>query len=191
MKEHPDKATMDALMPAIRQYQELAVKHGINDIFQDNGGKLLQVILTLGLTVLPGREGNDAKDETGMEYELKSVNLDLTKSFSTHHHLNPVILAKYRQVDWVFAMYRGIELACVHLMKPWQLEPLFARWEAKWHADGGKDINNPKIPAGYVLERGELLSGVNPALNFRPSGIVPVQPQLDPFKPDDEKSDLV
>ncbi len=190
MKEHPDKATMDALMPAIRQYQELAVKHGINDIFQDNGGKLLQVILTLGLTVLPGREGNDAKDEIGMEYELKSVNLDLTTSFSTHHHLNPVILAKYRQVDWVFAMYRGIELVCVHLMKPWQLEPLFARWEAKWHADGGKDINNPKIPAGYVLGHGELLSGAIPALNYRPSGIVPARPQLDPFRPDDEKSKL-
>jgi hypothetical protein len=190
MKEHPDKALMDTLMPAIRQYQELAVKHGINDIFQDNGGKLLQVILTLGLIVLPGREGNDAKDGTGREYELKSVNLDLTKSFSTHHHLNPVILSKYRQVDWVFAMYNGIKLACVHLMKPWQLEPLFKRWEAKWHADGGKDINNPKIPAGYVLEHGELLSGQVPALNYRPSGMVPVPPQLDPFKPDDDKFEL-
>ena len=48
---------MDALLPSIREYQRLAEKHGINDIFQDNGGKLLQVILTLGLTVLSGREG--------------------------------------------------------------------------------------------------------------------------------------
>jgi len=31
----------------------------------------------LGLTVLPGREGNDAKDAHGREYELKSVNIDL------------------------------------------------------------------------------------------------------------------
>lgn len=113
MKEHPDKALMDELMPAIRKYQALASRHGINDIFQDNGGKLLQVILTLGLSVLPGREGNDAVDELGLEYELKSVNLDLTKNFSTHHHLNPVILAKYRQVDWIFAMYREIGRAHV------------------------------------------------------------------------------
>ena len=186
MKAHPDKARMDELMPAIREYQALAYQHGINDIFQDNGGKLLQVILTLGLTVLPGREGNDAVDELGLEYELKSVNLDLTKNFSTHHHLNPIILAKYRKVDWVFAMYRGIELVCVHLMKPWQLEPWFAKQEAKWHADGGKDINNPKIPVGYVLEHGLLLSGANPGLTFRPSGMVPVEPQLDPFKADNE-----
>jgi len=185
MKEHPDKQLMDRLMPAIREYQSLAIKHGITDIFQDNGGKLLQVILTLGLTVLPGREGNDAVDETGREYELKSVNLDLTKSFSTHHHLNPIILAKYRQVDWVFAMYRGIELACVHLLKPWQLEPLFQRWEKKWHSDGGKDINNPKIPAGYVLEHGKLLSGTIPNITYRPSGLFPTPPPLDPFKPDE------
>ena len=61
---------MDALLPAVREYQALAMTHGINDIFQDNGGKLLQVILTLGLTVLPGREGNDAVDADGREYEL-------------------------------------------------------------------------------------------------------------------------
>lgn len=131
MKAHPDKAKMDELMPAIREFQALATKHGVGDIFQDNGGKLLQVVLTLGLTVLSGREGNDAKDETGREFELKSVNLDLTKSFSTHHHLNPAILKKYRQVSWVFAMYRGIELICIHTMEPKQLEPLFKRWESK------------------------------------------------------------
>ncbi len=185
MKAHPDKARMDALMPAIRQFQALAQQHGINDIFQDNGGKLLQVILTLGLTVLPGREGNDARDALGLEYELKSVNLDLTKNFSTHHHLNPIILAKYRKVDWVFAMYRGIELISVYSMKPWQLEPWFLKQELKWHADGGKDINNPKIPVGYVLEHGRLVSGCDPDIKFRPSKMVPIAPMRDPFQPDD------
>ena len=103
MKIHPDKQLLDALFPHIRQYQALAEKHGINDIFQDNGGKLLQVILTTSLEVLPGREGNDARDAAGNEYELKSVNTSLTKSFSTHHHMNPTIIAKYRRVDWIFA----------------------------------------------------------------------------------------
>lgn len=145
---------MDALMPAVRQYQALAEKHGINDIFQDNGGKLLQVILTMGLTVLSGREGNDAMDDAGREYELKSVNLDLTKSFSTHHHLNPTILTKYRQVRWMFAVYRGIELVCIHAVEPAQLEPLFTQWEEKWHRDGGKDINNPKIPVSFTWAMG-------------------------------------
>ena len=74
---------MERLLPSIRNYQELASKHGIGDIFQDNGGKLLQLILLTGLEVIPGREGNDARDETGKEYELKSVNVLLTQSFST------------------------------------------------------------------------------------------------------------
>lgn len=59
---HEDQKELDILFPAIQKMQELASKHGINDIFQDNGGKLLQVLLITGLDVLPGREGNDAKD---------------------------------------------------------------------------------------------------------------------------------
>ena len=99
MKPPPDWKLMEELLGHVREYQQLAKKHGIADIFQDNGGKLLQVTLLLGLKVLPGREGNDAVDEEGSEYELKSVNTDLTKSFSTHHHINPTIIAKYRKGD--------------------------------------------------------------------------------------------
>ena len=65
MRPHPDKAVLDAIFPSVRKYQELASKHGIGDIFQDNGGKLLQLILLTSLTVIPGREGNDARDEKG------------------------------------------------------------------------------------------------------------------------------
>ncbi|WP_108605162.1 PDDEXK family nuclease [Saccharobesus litoralis] len=130
---------------------------GINDIFQDNGGKLLQVLLITGLEVLPGREGNDAKDANGNEYELKSVNSLLTKSFSTHHHMNPVIIEKYRQVDWIFAVYAGIKLLSIHQLTPTDLEPYYSKWSDKWHADGGKDINNPKIPLKFVLEHGRTI----------------------------------
>lgn len=137
--------------------QELASKHGIRDIFQDNGGKLLQVLLITGLEALPGREGNDAKDAAGQEYELKSVNILLTKSFSTHHHINPGIIAKYRQVHWIFAVYKGIKLLSIYRLTPADLEPFYTRWETKWHYDGEKDINNPKIPLRYVEEHGELI----------------------------------
>ena len=158
MKPHPDKAILDRLFPYIRQYQELASKHGIRDIFQDNGGKLLQVSLITGLRILPSREGNDAVDKQGNEYELKSVNMLLTQSFSTHHHMNRTIIAKYRQVDWIFAVYRGIELVSIYRLTPADLEPFYRRWEAKWHAESGKDINNPKIPLTFVMmEHGELI----------------------------------
>jgi hypothetical protein len=163
MKPHPDKAVLDRLFPAVREYQKLASKHGINDIFQDNGGKLLQMLLVTGLQSLGVREGNDAKDANGNEYELKSVNISLTRSFSTHHHLNPVILAKYRKVDWIMAVYEGIELQRVYRLKPKDLEPLFSKWEKKWHDDGGKDINNPKIPLGFVEKVGSMIYTVSPA----------------------------
>ena len=157
MKPHKDKDQLDALMGAIRAYQDLASKHGINDIFQDNGGKLLQVLLYTGLTSLEKREGNDAHDDRGNEYELKSVNINLTQSFSTHHHMNPVIIAKYRKVNWIFAAYEGIELKAIYSLTPSDLEPFYKKWEEKWHADGGKDINNPKIPVSYVIKHGKKI----------------------------------
>ena len=157
MKPHKDREHLEQLLPFIRQYQALATKHGIDDIFQDNGGKLLQVLLITGLRILPGRLGNDAVDENGTEYELKSVNADLTSSFSTHHHLNPTILEKYRETEWIFAIYHNIELASIYHMGPADLEfPYFDRWEAKWNATG-RDINNPKIPVKFVQTHGRLI----------------------------------
>jgi Restriction endonuclease PvuII len=163
MMPHPDKAILDDLFPYIQQYQDLASQHGINDIFQDNGGKLLQVLLVTGLVIIPGREGNDAKDTDGNEFELKSVNIALTKSFSTHHHINPRIIEKYRKVDWIFAVYRGINLLSIYKLTPQALEYFYTQWEEKWHSKGGKDINNPKIPLKYVMEHGELLYSSEPS----------------------------
>ena len=154
MKPHRDKLELDRLFPFIREYQQLAIRHGIDDIFQDNGGKILQVILTTGLKILPGREGNDAIDAVGREYELKSVNIYLTQSFSTHHHMNPVIISKYRKVDWIFAVYKGIELQEIYQLTPDMLEYFYSKWEQKWVEDGNKDINNPKIPLKFVRDQG-------------------------------------
>jgi Restriction endonuclease PvuII len=56
MKQHPDKAELDRLFPYIREFQALATKHGIGDIFQDNGGKLLQLLLITGLKGIGSRE---------------------------------------------------------------------------------------------------------------------------------------
>jgi len=85
------------------------------------------------------------------------VNTSLTQSFSTHHRRNPTIVAKYRQVDWAFAVCERIELQAIYQMKPAGLEPYFSKWETKWHESRGKDINNPKIPVKFVVERGEVV----------------------------------
>ena len=156
MRAHRDKKALDKLFPYIQQYQELASKHGINDIFQDNGGKLLQLVLITGLRVTGKREGNDAVDSQGNEYELKTVNARLTTSFSTHHHLNLGILAKYRKVDWFFAIYEGIELQRIYRMGPKQLSLYFDAWESKYRSNE-QAINNPKIPLKFVELNGNLV----------------------------------
>ena len=168
-----DQTVFEKCIPAIRRYQQLATKHGIGDIFQDNGGKLLQIILITRLKVLPGREGNDAVDANGRECELKSVNRSLTRSFSTHHHLNPTIVSKYRKVDWYFAVYEGIELIVLYKVAAKKLEPYFSQWETKWKESGGKDINNPKIPLKFVESVGEVIHETKSA-----SAVVPISRTL-------------
>lgn len=162
--ELTDVEQINHLFPSIRAFQELAYKYNINDVFQDNGGKLLQLLLITGLANMPGREGNDAISNSGREFELKTVNISLTRSFSTNHHLNPSLIDKYRKVDWIFGVYQGIEVQRVYLVRPEDLEEkYFTKWENKWHNEGGKDINNPKIPLSHVSSIGTLLYPVEGA----------------------------
>lgn len=156
MAKHPDWKRLEKLMPAVREFQSLATEHGIDDIFQDNGGKILQMLLALNLQGIPGREGNDAVDVEGREYELKSVNIWLTAGFSTNHHINIPIIEKYRKARWVFAIYEGIEMRRAFYMPADKLEVYFSAWEEKWKAER-KDINNPKVPLKFVCEHGECL----------------------------------
>ncbi|MEA3207492.1 MAG: putative ATP-dependent endonuclease of the family [Chthoniobacter sp.] len=74
------------------------------------------------------------------------------------------------------AAYEGIELQAVYLMESAQLEPYFTKWETKWHTDGGKDINNPKIPYTFVKENGlRVFVATEP-----PVPVVPAAPELRP-----------
>lgn len=156
MNHETDLEKLHRLLPYIREYQDLANKYNINDIFQDNGGKYLQILMTLGLTSDGSREGNDAIDSEGNEYEIKTLNINLQRSFSTHHHLNPVIIQKYRQVSWFFIPFKGIEMQAIYKLTPEKMEYFYKTWEEKWNSEQ-KDINNPKIPLKYVMEHGELI----------------------------------
>lgn len=81
--------------------------------------------------------------------------------------MNPVIIAKYRKVPWIFAIYRDITLQTVYLLEPADLEFYFTKWEEKWHEEGGKDINNPKIPIKYVMTNGTIVNGTVPDLSIK------------------------
>lgn len=175
MKNNPDYEEYLRLFPAIQEYQALATKYNIADIFQDNGGKYVQLLILLGLKTSGKREGNDAFDENGVEFEIKTVNMGLTRNFSTHHHMNPVIIKKYRQVDWFFAVYKSIELQVIYRVKPDVMEPFYEKWEKKWHDDGGKDINNPKVPLSYVMQHGEVF--------WLPDGVEKFELPVKPRKP--------
>src|SRR3546814_13480737 len=63
MERHPDWERLEKLMPAVRAFQRLAQEHGIDDIFQDNGGifqdnggKILQMVLALNFQGIPERD---------------------------------------------------------------------------------------------------------------------------------------
>lgn len=95
-----------------------------------------------------------------LQFELKTLNIRKKGGFTTHHHLNPTIIAKYRKVDWIFAAYEGIELRAIWKLTPDQMEPWFKLWEERWHVTGGKDINNPKVARRFVFENGKLLYSI-------------------------------
>jgi len=156
-KRKADLERLRAAFTGLREMQQLANEYGVNDILQDNGGKVLQVLILLGLQISPGREGNDAVDDEGNEYELKTVNRSLRKNagITTHHHLTKDILDKYRAVKaWYIAFYEGIELKEIWKVLPEHLEEKFNEWETKAESQG--PINNPKIPIRFV-HKGELV----------------------------------
>jgi restriction endonuclease PvuII len=163
-QEQTDLQVLEQAMAGCQALQDLAVKYGIKDIFQDNGGKVLQSLIILGLTAKPGREGNDAVDNEGNEYELKTLNISLRTSVTTHHHLNLRILGKYRQVKaWYISLYENIVLKEIYRITPDELKPIFDQWENRLQQPGATPINNPKIPLRFIIQHGTRVYPASPS----------------------------
>lgn len=144
----------------------LAKQHEINDIAQDNNLKLLQTLVYFDLQNQSRREGSDAIDRYGNDWELKTANANLVTGFSTNHHTNHERIAQFRKERWLFSIYSGIELKEVYAMSPKMLEPYFTDWTNKVNdkAAAGMDnphINNPKIPIKFVRANGIKVYPVN------------------------------
>lgn len=151
-------AKLDRLWSALNELAQMAKSYGIDDLFQDNGAKILQQLVYLNFDILPGREGNDAVSVSGTEWEMKSINIGTSATgFSTNHHTTFDIINKYRSVPWSFAIYNGIKLLAIYVMTPAQLEPLFSHWETKLRTENITHLNNPKIPIKFVKEKGLLV----------------------------------
>ena len=150
---------LNSMWSNLDEIEALAHTYEINDIAQDNNLKLLQTLVIFDFQNQAGREGSDAIDRYGHAWELKTVNIDLTKSFSTNHHTNLERITVFRQERWLFSVYRGILLEEVYAVNPLALEPYFTKWEntVKGKIEAGNEnphINNPKIPLKFVREVG-------------------------------------
>lgn len=147
---------IEDLWEGVQGYQNLADKYGIDDIFADNGGKVLQLAIATGLDVSPNRRGPDYFDRMGNKYEVKTANmLKQVTGFSTNHHVTHHTIAGYRSRRFVFALYEGITLMEVYLVDSKDLEPFFKNWEKLLKTRS--HINNPKIPFDHVREVGTVM----------------------------------
>ncbi len=161
---------IEKLWSNLQALSDLAHQYGIDDIFQDNGAKILQQLIYLNMQILPGREGNDCISESGTEWEMKSINLNTSASgFSTNHHTTYDIVHKYRQVPWSFAIYYGIELSEIYVMTPEMLNPIFCDMEDKLRTR--THLNNPKIPVKFVRDYGIRVFPINPRNPIDPDSI--------------------
>ena len=172
-KEHKAKIErLEPLWSSLSDLIEMAREYGIEDIFQDNGAKILQQLVYLNFKALPGREGNDAISANGLEWEMKSINLNTSATgFSTNHHTNFEIIAKYRKVPWSFAIYYGEKLSEIYVMTHEQLKPVFDHWEQKLRTENLAHLNNPKISVTFVRENGIQVYPINPESPIDPEDL--------------------
>lgn len=170
-QEHRDKIKrMEGLWANLQALADLCKEYGIEDMLQDNGLKVMQQLVYLNMDFLPGREGNDSISNSGTEREMKSVNILLTSGFSTNHHTNHDIIAKYRKVPRSFAIYEGINLKEIYVLTPAQLEPIYQHWEEQLN-NGRSHLNNPKIPVKFVRANGLKVYPINPDNPIDPDSI--------------------
>ena len=171
-REHRQKIEkVERLWANLHDLADMCKEYGIEDMMQDNGLKVMQQLVYMNMDFLPGREGNDSVSASGTEWEMKSVNIRLTSGFSTNHHTNHEIIAKYRKVPWSFAIYEDITLKEIYVLRPEELEPLFQHWERMLEKGDRTHLNNPKIPVKYVREHGLRVYPINPANPIDPDSI--------------------
>jgi len=160
LEPHPDYRNVAVMTNASNGYlQAIGSRHGISNITQDNGHRVLLLSLAMNVGVLPGRTGNDLRDSSSWEYELKTCSLESNHPcFTTNHHLNMTIIDKYRKAGFIFALYSRGKLVCAWAVHPDALASHFDKWE-KDLLDGKEHHNNRTIPINHVREVGTLIYG--------------------------------
>lgn len=150
--------------------QGQASRLNIHNVFDDGGYKELILLTMFGLKKM-SRTGNDAQDDEGRHYEIKTVarvsstgevkpNLQVT----TEHTLTMANLDRYREAHlFIVAVFDQSQPEAIYEIAPSKLEPYFTKWEKKLAGqqevaaeEGGAPVhlNNPKIPINFVIKHG-------------------------------------
>jgi hypothetical protein len=154
-----------AILEMGKALQSHASSAGIHNVMSDNGYQELVILTLFGLTKLR-REGNDAIDGEGREYELKTVGrissegaVKKSLGVTTEHTLTMANIERYRAgYLWIIAIFRQTVPESIWEITPAALEPIFAKWEEKLGGMGAAGnlahINNPKVPMWFVERYG-------------------------------------
>ncbi|MFJ9039578.1 hypothetical protein ACIRF8_23630 [Streptomyces sp. NPDC102406] len=150
--------------------QELASVRRIHNVFDDGGYKELLLLSLFNLAKGGDRTGNDAIDDQGREYEIKTVARVSAKgerkkylNVTTEHTLTLENVERYRNVHlWIVAVFDQSNPEVIYEIPPARLERYFSIWEAKLRGqelnrrEGGapNHLNNPKIPLSYIANHG-------------------------------------
>jgi Restriction endonuclease PvuII len=120
--------------------EEEANRFNIFNVFDDGGYRTLLLLEMLSMKKAgDGRLGDDACDDQGRTYELKTVNLVSTRGerkdeypgVTTEHTLTRDNIARYRKTHaWVVGVFMGNRPLDVYVIPTKALEPYFKKWEA-------------------------------------------------------------
>jgi len=153
--------------------QEVASTRRIHNVFDDGGYKELLLLSLFNLTKGGGRTGNDAVDDQGREYEIKTVARVSAKgerkpylNVTTEHTLTLENVERYRNVHlWIVAVFDQSNPEVIYEVSPARLERYFSLWESKLRdqealrREGGAPVhlNNPKIPLSFIALHGVVV----------------------------------
>jgi hypothetical protein len=174
--------------------ERLANASGIYNVFDDGGYRTLLMLTMFGLTKPAGRLGHDAVGEDGSTYELKTINLVDTRGrtrrsypgVTTEHTLRQNNVDRYRQArSWLIGVFSGNVPLEVWEVPSSALEPYYREWERRIGVAPNKEINNPKIPFGFVaaVGRRHLVEDSAHILRPKPGRY---RPLLNPDQPETE-----
>lgn|GEM_PF-3426191 len=145
------KGQIEDVLGLASKLQKYGTKKNIVSVFDDGGYRELLLATLFDLRLHLGRQGDDAYDELGNNFELKTVNLVDTSGklrikpgITTCHHVNQEIINRYRNLHaWLVGIFFINEPVEIYEISADKLESYLKTWEEQLKQS--THINNPKI----------------------------------------------